>query len=372
MCGTGNFIEEFNVDAAAYFGLKDSYAAEVYDIKFRYVFDYHDYPAAGRASGDMIYSPFSNIISKSMPAYSNASNWAKTELDKAAEFGLIPDSLKGADMVKNITREEFAEVALKLYEKTTKTAAVPISPNPFSDTTNPEILKAFKLGITNGTSAVKFSPRENISREQVATMLSRTIRLMVKDGDFSTAGAPVFTDQRDISTWAVEHVLFMSKTGIIKGTDGKFMPRAITTAQIAAGYANTTREQAIAMSIRSYVKYKDANIAPTSDNTPNQSEEPKTIATATNGMPSPSGGGISGVWMGYYVPYGQYSPAEHYLIMYEDGTFFHEIPLGGLDSFDRAGSQKDENPAKTVWSSRIFQFIRSFYAQFIYFFRLLV
>ena len=91
-------------------------------------------------------------------------------------------------------------------------------------------------------------------------MLSRAIRVMVPGGDFSTAGAPTFTDQKDISSWALDHVLFMAKLGIIKGTDGKFMPRATTDAQKASGYATTTREMAIAMSVRAYDQIKSGSL----------------------------------------------------------------------------------------------------------------
>ncbi len=281
-----------------------------------------------------------------MGAYSNASNWAKTELDKANEYELIPDSLKGADMTKPITREEFAELAVKLYEKTTSTAAQPVSPNPFTDTTNPEILKAFKVGVTTGTSATTFAPKQLTNREQVATMLSRAIRVMAQGADFSTAGAPVFEDQKDISSWALEHVKFMSKSGIIKGTNNKFMPKAVTTAQIAAGYATTTREMAIAMSVRAFEQFKGGKSSSTTGASPTastskQNEQPK--ITAATGMPSPKGAGLSGVWMGNYVPFGQYSPQQRYLIMYEDGTFYHDIPWEGLAEFDRAKSQKDEH-----------------------------
>ncbi|MDD3705651.1 MAG: S-layer homology domain-containing protein [Clostridiaceae bacterium] len=73
--------------------------------------------------------------------------------------------------------------------------------------------------------------------------------------DYSIAGAPTFSDQDKISTWALEHVKYMSKLEIIKGTDGKFMPKAVTSAEIASGYANTTREQAIAMSLRTFNKF---------------------------------------------------------------------------------------------------------------------
>ncbi|HWQ29985.1 MAG TPA: S-layer homology domain-containing protein [Negativicutes bacterium] len=121
-------------------------------------------------------------------------------------------------MTKPITREEFAELAVKLYEKVTGKAAVANSTNPFTDTKNPEILKAYQLGITQGTSATTFTPAELTNREQVATMLSRAIKVMVPGADFSTQGSPTFTDQSQISSWAVEHVKFMSKAGIIKGT----------------------------------------------------------------------------------------------------------------------------------------------------------
>lgn len=191
-------------------------------------------------------------------AWSDASKWATEELNKADELGLIPEILKGADMTKPITREEFATLVVRLYEKVTGKTAAAASTNPFTDTQNPEILKAYQLSITQGTSATTFTPWELTNREQVATMLSRAIRVMVPNGDFSVAGAPAFSDQGDISSWAVEHVKFMGKMGIIKGADGKFMPRATTTTQQAAGYATTTREQAIAMGVRIFEQYKTA------------------------------------------------------------------------------------------------------------------
>lgn len=208
------------------------------------------------STGNSIYSNFSNIASTKVESYSDASNWARPELDKAADYGLIPNSLIGADMTKTITREEFAEVTIKLYEKATGFTPYITVANPFTDTKNPEILKAYQIGITSGTSATTFDPNKLINREQVATMLSRAIRIMVPNTDFSTDGAPTFKDENNISIWALEHVHYMSKTGIIKGTDGNFMPKAVTSAQIASGYANTTREQAIAMGVRAFEKYK--------------------------------------------------------------------------------------------------------------------
>jgi hypothetical protein len=252
MCHTNNFVEEFNIGVEAYFGLKESSDAAVYQVKFLYTMPVVD------SKGAMANrtSPFSNVIFMGMSAYSEASQWAKTELDKANSYGLIPESLKGADMTKPITREEFAEVSVLLYEKTTGKTSEPASPNPFKDTDNAQVLKAFKLGIVEGISSTAFAPKKLTNREQVATMLSRAIRVMAPDGDFSTAGAPTFADQKHISNWALEHVLFMAKLGIIEGSGGKFMPKAVTTAEKASGYATTTREQALVMSTRVYEKYK--------------------------------------------------------------------------------------------------------------------
>ena len=256
--------------------------------------------------------------------YSNASSWVKTELEKADEYGLIPDSLKGADMTKPITREEFAELSVKLYEKTTGTVAIAASPNPFTDTTNSEILKAFKLGVTTGTSATTFAPNELTNREQVATMLSRAIRAMASGADFGTSGALAFTDQNQISSWALEHVKFMSKNEIIKGTNGKFMPKATTTAEKASGYATTTREMAIAMSVRSYDKFKAAGTSTAPAASPSPVATPAPVSTSAGENDSENlAEWLIGTW-GYSTSNGN----VHLDIMYEfkkDSTFYKVV-----------------------------------------------
>lgn len=204
--------------------------------------------------------------------YKSASEWAKPEIAKAFSNWLIPDRLiphpdtgsidfPPVDAKAPTNREELCEMAVLLYEKLTGKKAEPALPNPFSDTTNEQILKAFKLGITAGTSATTFSPSDTTNREQVATMFSRTIRIIFPDGNYSTDGAPVFLDQNDISSWALEHVQYMSKAGIILGSANLFMPRAITQEQIDIGYGTTTREQAIAINVRIYEKFKDTLIS---------------------------------------------------------------------------------------------------------------
>ncbi len=255
--GLDNFREQFDIPAdVALSGFTDNYDAAVYEVKVRYAFNLIHSPGKS-ASSQMIYSPYSNVLSKGHEAYSVASKWATPLLDKADTLGLIPDILKGADMTKPISREEFAELAVRLYEKITGKASDPVSPNPFKDTTNQQILKAFKLGITSGTSETTFSPKTLINREQCAVMLYKVIKAINPDGDYSIAGAKDFLDQKNISGWAVEATKYMSKNGIITGnTKGNFMPKATTTAEKAAGYGMATREQALAMSVSIFEKAK--------------------------------------------------------------------------------------------------------------------
>lgn len=183
--------------------------------------------------------------------YKGASSWAAAELDKAAEYGFITDKIKDK-MNSPITREEFAEIAVRLYEKYSGTEAQSADWNTFADTKNPEILKAFNLKIVNGTDMSKglFSPNQLTNREQVAAMVYRAVKAIKPDEDFSAAGAPQFSDEKQVSGWALEPVRFMTANGFIKGSGGKFDPKG-----------NCTREMAVIIVKRVFEKCYSANTA---------------------------------------------------------------------------------------------------------------
>lgn len=209
----------------------------------------------------VLYDAGGNVVAQS--AYSRVatagiatSPWAEQEVLQAIDDGLVPDSLRGKDLTEPVTREEFCELAVLLYEKTSGAGAEPATPNPFDDTENPEILKAYALGITKGISPVAFAPDDLVTREQCATFLFRTVRLLLpEDTDYDVSGIPDFPDQKDISDWASDAAKYMFSLGVITGDEnGNFMPRATTSAAQAAGYGQATREQAIVMSGRTYRK----------------------------------------------------------------------------------------------------------------------
>lgn len=204
----------------------------------------------------------------SASAYTGESDWAAAELKKAEEYSLIPPSLESADVSKAITRSEFASLSVKLYEALGKTELKAAETNPFSDTADEQVLKAYAAGITTGTSDTTFEPDALLSREQAATMLARTYSKSMDKEAKPSGTAEKFADDGFISDWAKDSVYFMAENAIINGIgEGKFAPRNVTKEQEDALYANSTREQAVAISVRMYEKFKtdDAKDEPKED-----------------------------------------------------------------------------------------------------------
>ena len=211
-----------------------------------------------------LVSDWSNVVGVGMAASFTASEWAQGELEEAAALGLIPDVLKDADLTEPITRAEFAAVSVKCYEALTDMKAEPYPSNPFTDTTDAAVLKAFNIGVTNGTGPTTFSPDVILNREQAATMLTRVYKkseiygwALETDGNYKEEfrgmfeTPELFIDDENISGWAKDSVYFMKAKGIIDGVGGnKFAPRAITDAEEETGYAQATREQAILIAKR--------------------------------------------------------------------------------------------------------------------------
>ncbi|RAP74512.1 S-layer homology domain-containing protein [Paenibacillus montanisoli] len=177
------------------------------------------------------------------------SEWAKQEIADAISSGLIPYGLTNSYRLA-LTRQEFCEMAVQLYEVLTDTKPPAPKSNPFRDTANYRIGQAYELGIVKGTSQTTFSPRANVTREQLALMLQNTLakagfQKRLQDGKGTP---PKFADDKLLAAWSREAVGILSGNGILKGslTAGKlrFEPRA-----------TTTREQAIVLVYRIYERF---------------------------------------------------------------------------------------------------------------------
>lgn len=191
---------------------------------------------------------------------SEISEWASDEIEEAYNKELIPESLVGEDLTQPITRAEFAAVSVKAYELMANTEALPAVNNPFTDTKDVEVLKAYNTGITTGISETEFEPNALLNREQAATMLTRVFKRATMKGwtietdaqfELDYNKPAVFADDSKISEWAKDSVYFMAANNIISGIgDNKFAPQNTTTEEEATGYANATREQALIIATR--------------------------------------------------------------------------------------------------------------------------
>ncbi|MCF6464948.1 hypothetical protein C3E90_03450 [Clostridium sp. Cult2] len=173
------------------------------------------------------------------------SAWAFDEIEKAKEYNLVTEKVLN-NYKQNITREELCELTVKLYEALSGEEAIVPDTNKFTDTDNIEILKANKLGIINGVSETLFSPDANVTREQIASMIYRTLKAVDSSLVEHKNTEIKFVDKDKISNYALEAIGFMSDHGIIGGVgDNKVAPQG-----------NATREQAIVLIERTFEEFK--------------------------------------------------------------------------------------------------------------------
>ena len=199
--------------------------------------------------------------------FARTSPWAQDEVTDANTVGLIPETIQGKDLTQNITRAEFAAVSARLYESLAGREIAPYQGYKFSDIAGNDnetyIRKAYAVNIAVGVADDLFAPDAKLTREEMATMLTRVIKkykfadwTLDADGEYylDTSGVKRFADDGQISDWARPSVYYLYKLEIVKGVDDvpNFAPRAVTPEQEARDYATATREQAILMALRVY------------------------------------------------------------------------------------------------------------------------
>lgn len=122
-----------------------------------------------------------------------------------------------------------------------------ITTNPFKDTTNPDILKANKLGVVYGINKDMdlFGPSLPITREEISIMICRLLMAIYPEFVADITGVEIFSDEDTIANWALESIKYCYKNGIINGVGGgRIDPKG-----------HTTREQGILIIKRTYVKF---------------------------------------------------------------------------------------------------------------------
>ena len=178
-----------------------------------------------------------------MKGYRNC--WKKKHKESWASVTECPEALLKEDFTKQIDRESFASVAVKLYESISGRKASVISENPFTDTSNEHVLTAYALGITKGTSENTFSPNAKKTREEMAVMITRVLEKVGINVTAYPEAAVKFDDDAEFHDWGRNSIYFMSVSGIIKGVGNNKMN--------ATGTAKA--EEAVAIALRCAEKF---------------------------------------------------------------------------------------------------------------------
>lgn len=231
------------------FGYIDKTGKEVVPLSSGKKHSFSEGLAAVNINGKWGYISISDVYAGGLapaPAPANpldtAAGWAKPGITEALAKGFVPADLQGR-YNNNITRAEFCRMAVKWLEfKTGGTVdkmlndGRPLNEGTFSDTSDPDILAAYKLGITVGTVAPTadkpgvFNPNGDFSREQAAAMIRNTCK--AAGMDISNTAMAGFEDIGAASPWAVDGINFCRNNGIMGGTSTTpllFGPKVIYT-----------------------------------------------------------------------------------------------------------------------------------------------
>ena len=184
-----------------------------------------------------------------LPGYPTVSDWAQGTVEEAAELlqlAEVPFLQDTFDYTEDITRADFAALAVQTYEALTGDE-VAYAPGDavFADSTGDEaIAKAYNLGIMGGYNSaddraeIQVGPNDLITREQAAAMLARLNEVLGQP--LAAAERLPFTDP--ISDWAQDGVSRSYQAGIMTGTGADTFGAA----------ENYTIEQAIVTMYRTY------------------------------------------------------------------------------------------------------------------------
>lgn len=164
-----------------------------------------------------------------------AASWMDPYLEKLVSWGVMRGDLSGnLNPDRAITRAEFVTLINRAFGYD-KVGTVPFSDIKSTDWYYDDINIGYNTGYFNGTTATTASPKDTVTREQAAVLLSRNLMLDSQPGETTE-----FTDSRSIGNWSRGLISSAVDEGILHGyTDGSFKPKQnITRGQMAVMLVN--------------------------------------------------------------------------------------------------------------------------------------
>lgn len=175
----------------------------------------------------------------------NYSDWFEPSYTEMKQLDLIPDSFNGYDLKKSITRAEMCYLAVHAYHLITKNEVEPSQTDYFSDTSDPVILEAYELGIVGGYPDGTYRPNNYLTREEFFQIVRNFCYAAAFQPTTDSTSLSKFIDASSVSDWALDATKLCVKCKYVGGSS--------TSSGLALLPSdNTTRQEAMAMFLRSY------------------------------------------------------------------------------------------------------------------------
>ncbi|WP_238540496.1 S-layer homology domain-containing protein [Paenibacillus mucilaginosus] len=177
-------------------------------------------------------------VPKAAPGYADEteiSSWALTYVEKAAEYGIMEgtgDAVPTFEPQKQVTRAQFVAILLRLLGEppSSEEAAVRFADVAPGSWYAGYVAQAVSQGIVEGVSEDRFAPDASISRQEMAIMLARALKLQPDD-----AGPAAFTDLGEAYPGAATFIGAVQANGLMEGDEsGRFRPEDPATREMAA------------------------------------------------------------------------------------------------------------------------------------------
>lgn len=152
-----------------------------------------------------------------------AAHWSKADVELMASKHVvkgISDTLFAPD--QHVTRAQFAAMLARSAgveeSKPTRETFIDVSPSSWY---YGAIEGAFRAGLVSGYEDGTFRPDARVSRQEMAAMLTRALKLMGRETAITDADAQAvlfkFADSGKIASWAVPAVAYCVKTELLNG-----------------------------------------------------------------------------------------------------------------------------------------------------------
>lgn len=168
---------------------------------------------------------------------SSVQSWAGRQIEVVAAKGAIEGKAAGVFAPKDsVTRAEFAKMLVRALNLENTYAVESFTDVNNTDWFAPYVAAATEEGIIYGRTSSTFAPHEKISRAEMATMISRALKVTqnITDENNSDGILKQFADEDQIGKSYRQAVAFATSKGLVVGSNGKFNPKDNATRAEAA------------------------------------------------------------------------------------------------------------------------------------------